>query len=307
MRTPTIVRRSLAPLVLALAAVVIIPAQALGKALVRFIHAVPGVGIVTVSLDTGTGMHPVGSVGFGQVSGWLSMRAGSFKWALTGGGRALVHGTATLGDGVYDAVVLDKKSGVSLGVYRVQRGRPGSSLVRVIHAAPELGSPELTLDAKVAATSLNFTAATPYLSVSPGAHVVGAVKPGTSTALVPGARVTLRSGVSYSAIVIGSRGRLVRVVTVVDRGAPLTRPSTRRVPSPRRASTAGAASQASTNGGSIMVKPGDSLWSIARGLLPAGASDAEIEHRVVEIWDRNAHRIGTNDPNLIFSGQRLLI
>lgn len=300
MRTPTIVRRSLAPLVLALAAVVIIPAQALGKALVRFIHAVPGVGTATVSLDTGTGMHPVGSVGFGQVSGWLSMRAGSFKWALTGGGRALVHGTATLGDGVYDAVVLDKKSGVSLGVYRVQRGRPGSSLVRVIHAAPELGSPELTLDAKVAATSLNFTAATRYLSVSPGAHVVGAVKPGTSTALVPGARVTLRSGVSYSAMVIGSRGRLVRVVTVVDRGAPLTRPST-------RASTAGAASQASTNGGSIMVKPGDSLWSIARGLLPAGASDAEIEHRVVEIWDRNAHRIGTNDPNLIFSGQRLLI
>jgi len=126
---PPTVRRSLAPLALALAAIVIIPAQALGKALVRFIHAVPGVGTATVNLDTGTGMHPVGSVGFGQVSGWLSMRAGSFKWALTSGGRSLVHGTATLGDGVYDAVVLDKKSGVSPGVYRVRTGRPGSSLV----------------------------------------------------------------------------------------------------------------------------------------------------------------------------------
>ncbi|MEO8968901.1 MAG: DUF4397 domain-containing protein [Solirubrobacteraceae bacterium] len=171
MRTHTTLRRSLAPIALALAAVVIIPAQALGKAVIRFIHAVPGVGTASVNLDTGTGMHPVGSVGFGQVSGWVSMRAGSCKWALTSGGKLLVHGTATLGDGAYDIVVLDKRSGVSLGVYRVQAGRPGSSLVRVIHAAPELGSPELTLDSKVADKSLSFTSATPYLSVTPGAHV----------------------------------------------------------------------------------------------------------------------------------------
>lgn len=302
MRTHATVRRSLALLALVLAAIVIIPAQALGKALVRFIHAVPGVGTATLNLDTGTGMHPVGSVGFGQVSGWLSMRAGSFKWALTSGGRSLVHGTATLGDGAYDAVVLDAKSGVSLGVYRTQTGRPGSSLVRVIHAAPELGSPELTLDSRVAAKSLSFTSATPYLSISPGAHVLGAVKPRTGAALVPGARVTLRPGVAYSAIVVGSRGQLVRIVTVVDRGAPLTRPSTRRV-----STGAPADGHASASGGSIMVKPGDSLWSIARGMLGAGASVPEIEHRVGEIWDRNAHRIGTRDPNLIFSGQRLLI
>ncbi len=60
MRTHTTVRRSLAPLALALAAIVIIPAHALGKVLVRFIHAVPGVGPATVNLDTGSGMHPVG-------------------------------------------------------------------------------------------------------------------------------------------------------------------------------------------------------------------------------------------------------
>jgi len=28
---------------------------------------------------------------------------------------------------------------------------------------------------------------------------------------------------------------------------------------------------------------------------------------VIEIWDRNAKRIGTGDPNLIFAGQRLLV
>ncbi|MDQ6729639.1 MAG: DUF4397 domain-containing protein [Actinomycetota bacterium] len=300
MRTHTTLRRSLAPIALALAAVVIIPAQALGKAVVRFIHAVPGVGTASVNLDTGTGMHPVGSVGFGQVSGWLSIRAGSFRWALTSGGKLRGHGTATLGDGAYDIVVLDRKSGISLGVYRVHAGRPGSSLARVIHAAPELGSPELTFDSKIADKSLSFTSSTPYLSVKPGTHVLGAMKPGTSTALVPGARVTLKSGVAYSAIVVGSRGQMVRVVTVVDRGAPLTRSA------PRQAATAAASSHASASGGSVMVKPGDSLWSIARSLVPAGASDAEIEHRLVEIWARNARRIGTNDPNLIFSGQLLL-
>ena len=60
-------------------------------------------------------------------------------------------------------------------------------------------------------------------------------------------------------------------------------------------------------GGSIVVKPGDSLWSIARSLLPAGASNTEIDRKLVEIWDRNAQRIGTNDPNLIFAGQRLIV
>lgn len=266
-------------------------------ALVRFIHAVPGVGTATVNLDTGSGMHPVGSVGFGQVSGWLSLRSGSFKWALTSGDKSLVHGSATLGDGAFDVVVLDKKSGIGLGVYRAQAGRPGSSLVRVIHAAPELGSPELTLDSKLAVKSLSFTAATPYLSVSPGAHVLGAMKPGTSTSMVPGGRVTLKQGVAYSAIVVGSRGQMVRVVTVIDRGAPLT----------RAAATPARGARTSGPGGSVLVRPGDSLWSIARSLLPAGASNTEIDRKLVEIWDRNASRTGTNDPNLVFAGQRLLL
>lgn len=295
MRTRRSARRSLASLAIALTATVLIPAQALGRALVRFIHAVPGVGTATVELETGGGLHPIGSVGFGQVSDWLSVRSGSFRWALTRGGRTLVRGTATVGNGAYDIVVLDKHSGVSLGVYRAQAGRPGTSLVRVIHAAPELGAPELTLDSKVAVKSLSFTAATPYVSVTPGAHVLGAMKPGTQTSLVHDP-VTLTPGVAYSAVVIGSRGQMVRVVNVVDRGAPLTRTGPRR-----------RGSRAATGNSSVIVRPGDSLWSIAAGLVGPGASNAEIQHKLVEIWNRNAIRIGTGDPNLIFSGTRLLV
>jgi hypothetical protein len=302
-RTHTAVRRSLASLALALVAVVIVPAQALGKALVRFIHAVPGAGTATITVNTGQGNLNLGSIGFAQVSPWRSIRSGSFRWVLTGGGKVLASGTSTVGNGVYDIVVLDKPSGigVQLGVYQAQGGRAGTSLVRVIHAAPELGTPMIHVGSHIADRMLAYRSATPYVSVAPGVDSVRAMKPSLmkpgDPTLVNVHGVRFAPGVAYSAVVVGSRGQMVRVVTVVDRGAPLT----------RSASTAAAGNRAAASGGLITVKPGDSLWSIARSLLPAGASNSEIDRKLVEIWDRNAHRIGTNDPNLIFSGQRLIV
>jgi LysM repeat protein len=294
------VNRSLSVLVLGLCLWLLIPAQALANTLIRFIHAVPGVGKATVQINDGSGNVDIGSIGFGQVTPWHSVRSGSFQWVLQGaGGKTLVAGASTVGKGAYDIVVLDKSSGVTMGIYKARAGKPGTSLVRVIHAAPELGSPELTVDSKEAVKSLAFTQATPYVSLPPGVHTLGAMKPGGTASPVAGGRVTLASGVAYSAIVVGSRGQRVRVVAVVDRGAPLTRSG-----SGGSAGSSGSSSSASSSG-SVVVKPGDSLWSIARSLLPAGASNVAIEHKVVAIWDANANRIGTGDPNLIFSGTRL--
>ena len=302
-RTHTTVRRSLASLVLALVVVVVLPAMALGKALVRFIHAVPGAGAATIAVNTGQGNVKLGSVSFAQVSPWRSIRSGSFRWTLTGGGKVLASGTSTVGDGAYDIVVLDTPSGsgVQLGVYRAQGGRPGTSLVRVIHAAPELGTPMVHVGSHVADRMLSYRSATPYVSVAPGVDSVRAMKPSLmkpgDPTLVNVRGVHFSPGVAYSAIVVGSRGQMVRVVTVVDRGAPLTRP----------AHPATTGSRAPSTAGSVVVRPGDSLWSIARSQLPSGANGAEIERKLVEIWDRNAVRIGTGDPNLIFAGQRLLV
>jgi nucleoid-associated protein YgaU len=283
----------------------LIPAQALANALIRFIHAVPGVGKAKVQINDGSGNVDIGSIGFGQVTPWHSIRSGSFQWVLKGGGKTLVAGTSTVGNGAYDIVVLDKSSGVGLGIYKARAGKSGTSLVRVIHAAPELGSPELTVDSKEAVKSLAFTQATPYVSLAPGPHTLGAMKPGGTASLVSGGRVTLSPGVAYSAIVVGSRGQRVRVVAVVDRGAPLTRSGSSGSAGSSGSSSSSSGSS-STGSGSVVVKPGDSLWSIARKLLPSGASNAAIEHKVVAIWGANAKRIGTGDPNLIFSGTRLL-
>jgi hypothetical protein len=156
------------------------------------------------------------------------------------------------------------------------------------------------LDSKAAVHSLSFTHATPYLSVAPGAHTLGAMRPGDTAPLIK-AQVKLSPDKAYSAVVVGSRGQQVRVVSLVDRGAPLVRPS-----STHTASTRSSAPQ-EAGAHTIIVKPGDSLWSIARQLLPPGAGSKQVEAKLVQIWDRNQGRIGTGDPNLIFPGTHLLV
>jgi hypothetical protein len=56
---------------------------------------------------------------------------------------------------------------------------------------------------------------------------------------------------------------------------------------------------------SYTVHSGDCLWSIAERLLPAGAGVAQVEAEVARLWRLNAARIGTGDPNLIYSGTAL--
>jgi LysM domain len=56
----------------------------------------------------------------------------------------------------------------------------------------------------------------------------------------------------------------------------------------------------------VVVKPGDSLWSISEGRLGPDATPHKIWSGVERIYALNRNRIGA-DPNLIFAGQRLLL
>jgi len=62
---------------------------------------------------------------------------------------------------------------------------------------------------------------------------------------------------------------------------------------PTASSSAGA-----TSGGTYIVKSGDTLWKIAKGLLPAGASDSDIQKKVNQLIRDN----GIANPNLIQPG-----
>jgi hypothetical protein len=290
-------RRSLAPLVLVVCGWLVWPAESFAKALVRFVHGVPGVGQATVKVDDGTGSHDVGTIGFAQSTAWHSIRSGHFRWTLEGGGKPLASGRATVGDGAYDIVVLERRMKVWLGIYKARGGKSGTSLVRIIHGAPELGAPELTVDGKEAVKSLGYRQATPYVSLPAGTHALGAMRPGDSTPLVGNVHMSVMSDKAYSAIVLGTRGERVRVVSLVDRGAPLTK---KRGPKPTPTST-----HASRAPDTVVIRPGDSLWAIARRIVGPSASDAAVENKLVAIWNLNAGRIGTGDPNLIFPGTRL--
>jgi hypothetical protein len=289
--------RGFAPLALGVTITLLAPAQAFARAVVRFVHAVPGVGRAQVSVGAGSRSRTVGSIGFGQATGWRSVRSGPVHWRLSGGGRTLATGTTTVGGGAYDLVVMEHGRGVAMHAYRARGGRAGTSLVRVIHAAPELGSPELLVDGTPAVKSLAYTHATPYLPLPAGMHHLSADRPGDATPLVSGVGMTTRAGRSYSAVVVGTRGRQVRVIALVDRGGPR----------PRSARPVTHGSRAGAHGATVVVRSGDSLWAIARRLVGPRASATAVQRRLVRIWDANAATIGTGDPNLIYPGTVLRV
>jgi hypothetical protein len=296
-------------LVVALCVWLLLPAQAFARALIRFVHAVPGVGTATVDVNAGNGEQDVGSIGFGQVTKFAGVRSGSFRWTLKGAGKVLATGTSTVGNGDYDIAIVDNptNSGVTLDVYRSASAKPGTSLLRMIHAAPELGAPMFMLNMHTLASRLPYTRATPYFSITPGVYRLSAMKPwlmkpGDPT-LLNANGVRFSPGVAYTAITVGSRGQRVRVVRIVDRGAPLTRP----------VSLTGMVKPASMNASSmgtsrsVVVAPGDSLWSIASRIVGPSATGEEIHAKLVAIWNMNVQRIRTGDPNLIFPGTRLML
>lgn len=57
---------------------------------------------------------------------------------------------------------------------------------------------------------------------------------------------------------------------------------------------------------SVVVKPGDSLWSISQQRLGPNATPQQIANEVEQIYSLNRERIGA-DPGLIMVGQELLV
>jgi nucleoid-associated protein YgaU len=55
-------------------------------------------------------------------------------------------------------------------------------------------------------------------------------------------------------------------------------------------------------GPSYTVRPGDSLWSVARRLIGGSASAGQIAREVNRLWELNSERIGTGDPNMLHVG-----
>jgi hypothetical protein len=59
------------------------------------------------------------------------------------------------------------------------------------------------------------------------------------------------------------------------------------------------------SGRTHVVEPGQSLWVIAQGLLGRPAGSGRVALEVGRLWRLNAARIGTGNPDLIYTGQKL--
>jgi len=89
---------------------------------------------------------------------------------------------------------------------------------------------------------------------------------------------------------------------------PAPAPEQPQPPAPQPAATPieqGAAAHSLAGRRFHVVRAGESLWSIAKAMLPGGASNAAIAREVRRLWRLNARRIGTGDPGLIYAGTEL--
>lgn len=64
---------------------------------------------------------------------------------------------------------------------------------------------------------------------------------------------------------------------------------------------------APTGSGQRVVRPGESLWSIAADLAGHNATAGEIARLVNRLWTLNADRIGTGNPDLVMAGTKLRV
>ncbi len=307
-------RTSVIPVASAVVVVAVWPAQALARVVVRFVHAVPGAGEAELQISSARGGgSSVGRARFGQATSYRGVPSGPISWRLVGtaSNRVLDAGRAVLRDGSYTVVALARKPGAELIAFPDQAGAPGKARLRLIHAAPELGTPDLRLDGRIVAPGVRFRQATPYLVVPPGTHSVAATPPGRSSRVVFRDGLRLVTGEAATGIVIGTDGQRTRIVTLRDGASPAPAPRRARGPA-SRSHTSRSHARASGHGGArsartVTVRRGESLWSIARQRLGRSASNARVEQEVRRLWSVNSRHIGTRDPNLLFPGQSLRV
>jgi hypothetical protein len=272
------------------------PTLAGADAHLRFAHAVPGAGEGRLVKLGGKHPQTLGSARFGTESAYRGVVAGATKLGLVVGGKVVSTVSAHLKDGAhYSVIALAPSSGPKLVVVPDGRGRRGVARVRVIHAAPELGSPNVIVDGKVVAKSFHFGAISPYLTLKPGKHAFSAMQPKSKMAVLSASGVPVADGSATTVLVVGTRGQKTRFVLTADPSAP------------RRSTTGGAgkASAPGAGGDVHVVRSGESLWSIARTRLGRGATNAAIAREVLRVWNINASHVPSGDPDLILPGLRL--
>lgn len=197
------------------------PARAADQATVRLMHAVPGAGAAELAVASGGERTPVGSpVRFGRAGEAQAVPSGSTKLLVTPDGEraSVASASQRLESGArYTAVAMLGEDGPTLRVLRDGAAAPGVARVRMVHAAPELGEPDVRLDGRLVAKAARYEEVTDYLPLTPGSYDLSARRPsGEGDALLSQPGIPLVAGTAATAYVVGSRGERTRAVLVAD-------------------------------------------------------------------------------------------
>jgi hypothetical protein len=179
---------------------------------VRFLHTVPGVGVAELSADG----DAVGEAGFGEASDFAGVAPGPVKLVLEAPEGVVLRSEETLDAGrSYTVIAMATKDAAELVLVPDGTAKPGVARLRLIHAAMELGEPNVVVGGKTVAREVPYQAVSPYFDLPPDSYPVSLNDPETGEPVLA-TRVSLAAGTTSTAAVVGSRGEPARAVLLSD-------------------------------------------------------------------------------------------
>ena len=184
----------------------------------RFLNAVPGTAtarVEVVSTTTGVRTGAGGESGYGEFTPYAAVPTGAVRVELVAPKLHAATPAELAAGASYTVIATGSGGNARLHVYPDARPAAGTAKLRVIHAAPELGTPDISLGGRPIAQAVAFGSSTPYLTVTPGSQTLTVVSPHGNRTLASG-QVTLAAGTATTAVVIGTAGEPVRVASGED-------------------------------------------------------------------------------------------
>jgi hypothetical protein len=195
-------------------------ASALASAEVRFVNAYGGADPVRLEVTVADQRTPVGGpTAFGDVAEHATVPSGDSQLSLVAGEGSDASTTLdkTLAEGgSYTIVAIPDGDGAAeLVVLRDGTAAPGDAKLRVLHAAPELGDPDIRLGDRTLAEGVGFRSDTGYLRVNPGMYDLAVAGPNGGEAVLE-LPVALTAGTASTVIVAGTGGSEARLIELTD-------------------------------------------------------------------------------------------
>jgi trimeric autotransporter adhesin len=188
---------------------------AAGKFHLRLGHLAPfAPGAATADVRLFDGTPVLENVNFGEVTGFISLDAGTYDLIITtpGGGTTLIDlAPVTFEEGtIISAFVSGEGVNQALGTFALPAGEQGFFLplanahLQVAHLAPfaEDASVSISLNGAEALSGFGYGDSTGYISLAPGTYDIAVTPTGTMTPAIE-ATVNLERLLNYTAVAVG--------------------------------------------------------------------------------------------------------